>query len=486
MLEPFEAYLEAAWATLRLADLVDIAVVSVFVYGVIRWFRSARSRLVVNGFLTLVGLYLAARLLEMHLTLALFQAGITVVVVALVVIFQNEIRRVVERVALASRFGSARATAAADGDVDTIIETVATMAHHKTGALVVLRGREPLERHLTGGVVLNGKLSEPLLYSIFDASSPGHDGAMIYEDGLVTRFAAHLPLSVEIQGDEHFGTRHTAALGLSERCDALVIVVSEERGTISVAQDGRLVELAAVAELKRRINDFMIRISPERRVGHLKRVLTSGLGLKALSVVIAAVAWGIALGYRSETAVRTLSVPIVLENVPAGWSVDNPSPFEVRVALSGPKRDVERVTEGDVTISLDASRVKQGLQQTAISSSEVDAPSGLVVQHIEPSTVRFRAERTVTRRVRVHSSMVGSLPAGRTLQSISVEPDHVEVVVPRSKSGSIHSIPTEPVVLDELRQSTKIERILLPPEGTTLAPGEPRTAAVRIDIGVGQ
>ena len=485
MLEPLVAHLEAAWATLRLADLVDIAVVSIFAYGVIRWFQSTRSRLVVSGFLTLVGLYFAARLLEMHLTLALLQAGITVVVVAIVVIFQNEIRRGFERVALASRFGSARASAAADEDVDIIIEAVATMAHQKTGALIVLRGREPLERHLTGGVVLNGKLSEPLIYSIFDASSAGHDGAMIYEDGLVTRFAAHLPLSVEIQGDERFGTRHTAALGLSERCDALVIVVSEERGSISVAQDGRLTDMGSAAELKRRINDFVMRVSPEPSVGRLRRALTGGLGLKALSVAVAVTAWIVALGYRSDTAVRTLSVPIVLENVPAGYSVENPSPFEVRVALSGPRRALERLTGSDVAIRLDVSRLKPGLQRATISTSEVEVPSGFVVQHIDPSTVRFRAERTVTRSVRVHPSTVGRLPAGITLKRIRVEPDRVELVIPQSKVGSIETIPTEPVALDELAQSTTVERTLLPPEGTTLAAGEPRKAAVSIDIAAG-
>jgi uncharacterized protein (TIGR00159 family) len=240
--ERLQAYLDAAWSSARIADAVDVVVVAVIVYFGIIWFQRSRSRLVMSGLGTLAVLYFAAGLLEMHLTLALFQAGLTVAVVALVVIFQEEIRRAFERVALASRFRAESVPAVLDAAVDTVVEAAASFANSRTGALIVFRGREPLERHLERGVVLNGQISLSLLHSIFDASSEGHDGALIIENGLATRFGVHLPLAAEAKSQQRSGTRHSAALGLTERSDALVVVVSEERGVISVAEDGVLGE----------------------------------------------------------------------------------------------------------------------------------------------------------------------------------------------------------------------------------------------------
>ncbi len=104
------------------------------------------------------------------------------------------------------------------------------MAASKTGALIVVKGKEPLERHLNGGVALTGRVSMPLLFSIFDSHTPGHDGAVIIEADRVTQFAAHLPISKNTAQIKGRGTRHSAAFGLSERSDALTIVASEERG----------------------------------------------------------------------------------------------------------------------------------------------------------------------------------------------------------------------------------------------------------------
>src|SRR5919106_5454924 len=118
--------------------------------------------------------------------------------------------------------------------VDTLTEATAHMASLKTGALIAIRGREPWASQIHGGIELGGAVSAPLLYSIFNPDTPGHDGAVLIEDDRLTRFAAHLPLAEELpEVSRYGGTRHAAAVGLSQECDALVIVVSEERGTIS-------------------------------------------------------------------------------------------------------------------------------------------------------------------------------------------------------------------------------------------------------------
>lgn len=468
-------------AHVRIADVLDILVVSSIAYGTVRWFRQSRSRLVMSGLVTLVLLYFAARLLEMHLTLALFQAGITVAAVTLVVIFQDEIKRGFERVALASRFRAMSANSKSDTLADTIARAAAHFAKHKTGALVVLRGREPLERHLTGGVRLEGQLSEPLLYSIFDTSSAGHDGALIVEDGIASRFAVHLPLSVEIKGGERFGTRHTAALGLSERCDALVIVVSEERGAISVAQNGKLTELGSSSELAQTIRAFQHKVTPNLDAGGVRRWFSHNLGLKLLSVAVALAAWLITLGSLRETAVRTVNVPIVFSDVPSGWVIKNVTPLEVRVSLSGPRRKLEALGDS-LAVSVKPDKLTPGTLRAKLSSNDLTLPAGVQVRDIQPSSVQFNAERSVMTAVSVAPDTRGQPAAGFSVRSVNVDPPEVRLVLPQSLRASVRRVATEPIDLTSFRTSASVRVPVILPTGAALAPGEPDLVSVRIEV----
>jgi len=157
----------------------------------------------------------------------------------LAVIFRDEIRRLFERLARfkpANRFGEKIGNAALSPAVETLARTFADLSKERIGALVVIPCKESLLSHLKGGVSLNGELSEPLLKSLFDPHSLGHDGAVVIEGRQVTRFACHLPLSSDFEKLGNKGTRHSAALGLCERTDALCIVVSEKNGLITIAR----------------------------------------------------------------------------------------------------------------------------------------------------------------------------------------------------------------------------------------------------------
>jgi diadenylate cyclase len=316
---------------LRLADVLDVLVMSVLIYAAISWLRGAQSRFVVRGIGGLVALYFVARLLGMQLTLFVFQAVLTVAVVALVIIFQEDIRRGFERIAVRARLGARKAGAPEETTVRTVVRAVARLAAERTGALIVFKGREPLERHLSGGVLLHGRLSDQLLYSIFDTSSPGHDGAVVIDAGLVERFGVHLPLSTDPDGQGR-GTRHAAALGLAERSDAFVIVVSEERGRISVAHAGSLRELSPT-QVQEQLRDFVRQTTAgglRARSGSLRR-----FGLKVLSVALAVVAWVVITRVQAETLERTLTVPVTYRNVPDAWMLEEPDPPSVRVTLTG-------------------------------------------------------------------------------------------------------------------------------------------------------
>ena len=237
------------------SDALDIAIVALLLYTGMSWLRRAHAALAALGLSLLGAVYLGARLLELELTTWVFQGCFAVLALALVVIFQDELRRGFEDLAAfaVARRGDRRSR------LDTpelLARSLADLARERIGALVVVAGTQRLDRHLQGGHELGGRLSPALLASLFDPHSPGHDGAVVVEDRDVTRFGAHLPLARGAAALRGLGTRHSAAVGLSERSDALCLVVSEERGTVSAARNGELRPVGSEDELAKVVAAF--------------------------------------------------------------------------------------------------------------------------------------------------------------------------------------------------------------------------------------
>ncbi len=153
----------------------------------------------------------------------------------------------------------------------------------------MLTGRQPLGRLLEHGTTLNGLVSKTLLLSIFDPSSPGHDGAVIIEGNTVKKFGTHLPLAENFTKYKELGTRHRSALGLSQRSDALVIVVSEERGTVSIAEQGELHMVENSLDLKNVIKSFLM--EEQAGEGPWHRWLIQNTREKLLALAISIALW---------------------------------------------------------------------------------------------------------------------------------------------------------------------------------------------------
>lgn len=470
------------FGTLRLADVLDVAVVSVFVYAVISWVRRARSRFVLLGLAALVALYFAARLLRLYLTLFLFQVGLTVAVVTLVVIFQEDIRRAFERLATARLLRQSRAHGEAPDLIAMVLRATATLARRRVGALLVFKGTEPLERHIQGGVMLEGRLSEPLLYSIFDPSSEGHDGAVVVQGGLVSRFAAHLPLSTSVSEETQRGTRHTAALGLSERSDALVVVVSEERGTLSVAHMGRLTEVASSGELGARLTEFFDRISPDKTGKISRTAFGRNWATKLISVAIACAAWFVVLGRQAESSARTVMVPIVYKGLPSGLWIEEPPAREAAATVSGSAGALEQLDTGSLVVSIDVSTVVPGQQKLPIGEGHVNLPPGVELSSMKPSTVELTVVRTVTVEVPIKPDLTGRLPPGLVLDKVTVDPGKLLVEVRRRDRYNVDRVRTTPVDLATIDSSQQLTRELLIPPNARAVRGQPTEADLLVSV----
>jgi uncharacterized protein (TIGR00159 family) len=373
---------------LRPVEVVDLVIVWLLVWAAITWLRATPARVGLAGIGTLVAFYLLARLLGLTLTTWILQGFAAVAALTAIVVFQQDLRRLFEQIARAW-FRSRDRPAASSDTVDLLTRAAANLAEHKRGALIVIPGRESIEGHVDGGLSLDAHLTEPLLLSLFDPNSPGHDGALIVDGDRGARFAVHLPLSTDHAQLGHRGTRHAAALGLSERTDALAIVVSEERGTISIAQGGRLRVFSAPSEIAAAIARHLGRTLPAARkrgprIPEMFRHWRAG----ALALPIAALLWGLAVPGATNVDVERV-VPVTLSGVPAGYELEGIEPESVRVTLAGRRRDLFLLPVDAVKVRVDAILVELGRRSFQLSSENVQHPEELRVVRIQPDKVKI-------------------------------------------------------------------------------------------------
>ncbi|MFG0262395.1 MAG: diadenylate cyclase [Novipirellula sp. JB048] len=368
----------------RVADALDIIVVAIGVYLVLVWLCNRATQSVGLVFLLIVAVYSLAGWLEMYLTRMIFQYGVIGAIFAGIVIFQQDIRHGIERLSSSRWLRQSSPQSGCQEKLDTIVRTVAVLARERVGALLVFPGREPLGHHMHGGVLVDAEISEPLLLSIFHPHSPGHDGAVLIEEKRIRQISLHLPLSANLAKIREGGTRHAAALGLAECSDALIVVVSEERGTITLAHDGAL-ERVDPETLETRLKTFLAsqRLASETRPRSGLDRLTPPLA----ALLIAVLLWFF-FAYKTTTIHRTVMVPIEYRNLSEAWVVEEPKLTHAEVTLVGSDKAFRHLDLSAMTVSLEFKEIHEGVpMRLPTAPSLQNVPSELTVNRIEPQTV---------------------------------------------------------------------------------------------------
>ena len=467
----------------RVADVLDIVVIAGLLYVVARWLLHRASWAVAMGLTLVLALNLTAQMLSMYLTLAVFRVGAVLIVVVLAIVFQDDIRRGIDRLA-AWRPGRRNGVPRPMHDVkETLVSAVNELAARRLGALIVLTGRQPLEAHVRGGIPLHGDLSFPLLLSIFDHRTPGHDGAVLLDGPAVSRFGVHLPLSKNLAELEGRGTRHAAALGLSEWCDAMVIVVSEERGTVSVAEGGTLTKLDSATELSEFVDAFYTQYEHGKSdVGAADRA--ADWSLKTASLLAACMLWSV-FAYRVDRVERVFdNVAVEYRNLPQGYQVERIEPAAVQLTLSGPERAFDQLDRSSLRVSLDMNNysIEPGEHEIRVSSDEVKLPRGVTLAPGDPPIIELTLDRVVRLEATVQPRLIGSPALSHRLGSVSVVPQKLQLSVPSRRASRARTLPTEPIQLNGVDASfTKEVKILLP-QGTTVLNDQGDHARVNVEI----
>ena len=252
--------LQGLVATIGILDIIDIVVVAYFLYRLYLMLKNTRAATLVKGLLVLVAFMIVCRTLNLHVISWLLEKSMTVIMVALPVVFQPELRRALEQIGRGKLFR--KGIDLDEQELDAMLEDVAAatkvMSKAKVGALMVFERATGLVERIETGVPIDGLVSSGLIQNIFVKDTPLHDGAVVIRGNRIVAACCLLPLTENRNLSQELGTRHRAAIGISEQSDAMVLVVSEETGAISIARNGELMRYLTVEDVKEILRNAII------------------------------------------------------------------------------------------------------------------------------------------------------------------------------------------------------------------------------------
>jgi uncharacterized protein (TIGR00159 family) len=370
--------------------IVDFLVLAAAFYFVFLWASRARA---VRIALVIVGLQigaLLARSYDLAITSWVLNGVTFLAVAALLLVFQPELRHTFMRLDAILRPGP-RPHIDPSSTHRTIAEAAFDLARARTGALLVLARGDVIIELVQGGIRLGAAVTRELLAAIFQKSSPLHDGAAIVRGDSVVLANGVLPLTLRRDVPPHFGTRHRAGMGLAERSDAAVIVVSEERGTVTLMRDSTFREIPNPEHLAELLQRF------DQRTGfstwqRSRAAIRSNLRLKLAAAGLAAGVWAFTF-LAPGSSIRTVHVPVEFVGVPRGTEITEQSTAELAVQLRGNPLVIDSESVRGMVARFDLRGRKPGLLTFPVDSQTLNLPPGVRLERSAPRTVSIQLVR---------------------------------------------------------------------------------------------
>lgn len=370
----------------RWQSVVDFVVLTAALYILLRWAQQARALRVA---LVVVGLHagaLVARHLDLVLTSWVLEGAAILTIVLLVLVFQAELRRFFMRLDSVLNWRWQAASRLAE-TYQAIGQAAFHLAAASVGALIVVVRRNAVGELVSDGVTLDAAVSPEILEAIFQKTSPVHDGAVIVRGDHMVKAAAVLPLTERERVPSYYGTRHRAAMGLAERCDAIVVVVSEERGEVTLMEARRTVRLDDPQKLAQIMEKLCAR--PPAGVGsRLRQWLFLNAGVKFAALGLAAAIWSTSF-VSTGTTVRMVNVPVEFVGVPAGMDISTPSD-RLDVQVRGSAWLMDSVSLTRIVAHFNMRGARAGSLDIPVGSGNLDLPPGIVMERVSPARIMVR------------------------------------------------------------------------------------------------
>ena len=429
---------------LRWQDIVDIMLNSYILFRLYVLFRGTN---VIRMIMAIAMLWMLERLavnMGLIVTSWAMQGIIAVAALIIIIVFRNEIASVLQTRDFRSFFwGIPRRQM--HTPVDIIVESVYELARRKLGALIVLPLNQELEAVVQSGVAWQGKLSREMLVSIFWNGSPVHDGAAIVQGDQVVEVAAILPLSKRSDLPTYFGTRHRAAVGLAEQTDALVIVVSEERGQVTVFKNESIHHIRDNVELDQLLRKHAG--EAEQTHGLKKQTMELGLAAMICLVSITTIWFSFARGLESLVS---LEIPVEFMNRASHMEIFDVSASSVKLQLSGSGALLKTVRADQVKVKLNLANATPGSNHLIISRDAISLPPGIKLKQVDPQVLIVNVDVPVEKILPIQPDWTGKLDPGLIMEDTRLVPDTVTVVGASLMLKNIETVYTEKIPLDPI------------------------------------
>ncbi len=461
--------------SLRWQDIVDIGLVSYILLRFYVLFRGTNAFRVLIGMTVLWFFQQVAVSLGLIVTSWVVQGVVALGAFIIIVVFRNEIRNVLLARNLKSilwDFSSKTVITA----IETIVQSVHEMAQQKCGALLVFPGKEDLEEVVQGGIPWKGAISKEMILSIFWPDNPVHDGAAIFQGDQINQVAVILPVSRRDDLPSYYGTRHRAALGLAEATDALVILVSEERGDVVVARDSQLTTVKQKRRLEQVLQEHMGVAVKKGRESRKEKLAFIAAAL--FSVIFTTGVW-FSISRGVDTLV-TLQVPLEYTKRDLAMEIVSTSINTVNLELEGSGALIKSIRPDQVQVRLDLSKSKAGPNTFTITRKTISLPPGVVLKGVTPSVVDVELDVLIKKELPVQIDWVGRLPDHFILEEASVVPKTVEIIGGQRMLEKMLTLYTEKVPLNNLEVEGVITaNVALNPASLKIAPGSEERVTIR-------
>ncbi len=449
-------------SSIYLSDLFDVIIIAILTYIAILFLKQTRSMTAFFGIGVLGIVYILARTFHLYITALILQSFFSIFIIILVIVFQDELKRSFELIiTTGARRMRNKSSISFSSTVFSIVQSASSLMRKRHGALIIIPGGELIERHIRGGSVLDGVVTAPLLESIFDPTSPGHDGAVIIDKDRLSKFGVHLPLSQNLKQIKERGTRHSAAIGISEKSDALVIVISEERGEVSIAKHGRIKTLKDTQELEKHLIQHYKEQFPEKQVGFFKNLFKERAVEKISAIVIACLAWFFIV-FQAEIVQRDFNVPISYTNISQEKIIESTVPEMVTVTISARGQNViNAISPDSIRVTISGDKIESGLNEIELDRSHISHPFSVSVVNISPLIVEIIAQEYIVYELPIEINLEKE-PANGKIKEISISPEKIKVLIPKEEEPP-DMLLTEPIDIEGLTATETIDiRISLP------------------------
>jgi len=373
----------------RWQDALDILILTFVFYRLYLWLRKKKALRMILVILALPFYYLIAQWINLPLSVWGLQNLWAVILLVLVVIFQQEIREVLGRITFPA-FLLGRPGAADPGSdvLDKVGKAAFQMMDKGIGGLIVLQRQDHLDEFIHGKTLIDAEINEDLLISIFNPRSPLHDGAVILQEGRIRHATVLLPVSQSPSLPKEWGTRHRAGVGITEVSDAKCIIISEERREILLASEGGVEKKKTKEELQKSLSDFLsFRDQRHIKEGDPGRLLND-LPSKALFLFLVCLLWIFVIGIRQGEI--SFNIPVEYYSVPQNLGINGTPPKEINVRFRGSQRLLSSIEPEHFRVHIDLSKAYSGANQVFLSEKNIIVPSGISVTGLYPKKITLQ------------------------------------------------------------------------------------------------